>query len=525
MSSDSAALTGPDLTIGIPLSSIPDGGMVGGHAAGQQVLLARRGDAVFAIGATCTHYGGPLAEGVIAGETVRCPWHHACFDLRTGEPIRAPALKPVSRWQTEQRDGKVFVTTEIPVADATGYVAAGSAPRTPVPSRASRTPGAPPASIVIAGAGAAGDAAADMLRREGYTGPLTIIGADPSGPYDRPNLSKDYLAGNAPEEWIPLRTAEYFADRDIRLVTGRSIASLDPANRRVSLDDGTSLSFGALLLATGASPVRLPATVDPLGRVRYLRTLEDSRALIAAAATSKRVLILGASFIGLEVAASLRTRGLEVHVVAPEQRPLERVLGPELGEFIRELHASHGIIFHLGRTATSIERDVVTLFDGQRINADLVVAGIGVRPNDGIASLAGVPTDRGILVDEYLQRSAPGVFAAGDVARYIDARTGDRIRIEHWVVAQRMGQAVARNMLGAGERFGAVPFFWSQHYDVQISYVGHAERWDDIRIDGSIADRDCAVMYRAGGKTLAVATIGRDRASLESELTMERRTA
>jgi NADPH-dependent 2,4-dienoyl-CoA reductase/sulfur reductase-like enzyme len=255
-----------------------------------------------------------------------------------------------------------------------------------------------------------------------------------------------------------------------------------------------------------------------------LRSLADSRAIIkrATAAGVQRAAVIGASFIGLEAAASLRARGLKVCVVGPEARPLERVLGPELGDFVRTLHESHGVHFHLGRTATAIEPDAVVLDDGSRVKADLVVVGIGVRPAVALAEQAGLKLDRGVLVNEFMETSAPGVYAAGDIARYTDARSGKSVRIEHWVVAERQGQTAARNMLGRGERFSAVPFFWSQHYDVAIAYVGHAERWDAIDVSGSIADANCLVAYRSGGKIDAVATINRDLDSLRAESLMER---
>ncbi|MDB4892263.1 MAG: Pyridine nucleotide-disulfide oxidoreductase, FAD/NAD(P)-binding domain protein, partial [Gemmatimonadetes bacterium] len=364
-------------------------------------------------------------------------------------------------------------------------------------------------------------AAAEMLRREGYEGPVTMISVEDSVPYDRPNLSKDYLAGNAPEEWIPLRTPEFYAQHAIELVLGRRVAEIDVKSKRVVLDDGNTREFGALLLATGAEPIHLPTPASAGSRVFYLRSLDDSRAIIAATSGAKSVVVIGGSFIGLEAAASLRNRGLDVHVVAPESRPLEKILGAELGDFVRALHEMKGIVFHLGHTVKQIDAGSVSLDDGTTINADFVVIGVGVRPRDELASKAGLAMDKGVSVDEYLETSVPGIYAAGDIARYPDAISGARIRVEHWVVAERQGQVAAKNILGQGVKFDHAPFFWSQHYDQAISYVGHAEKWDAVEIDGSVGDGDCVVRYLAGGKVLAVATVARDKESLEAEVAME----
>jgi len=496
-------LTGPDLTQGVAISELKDGAPVAGQAFGNAVLIVRRGDEVFAVGATCTHYSGPLAEGIVVGDTVRCPWHHACFSLRTGEAIRAPALNPIARYAVEVRNGRAFVISEMTAA--------------PPAIRLANHPNA----IVIVGAGAAGDAAADMLRRRGYTGRLTMIGADADAPYDRPNISKNYLAGDAPEEWIPLRPASFYQDNNIELLTSRSVTALDTQAKRVTLDDGAGIDFDKLLIATGAAPVRLPASVDKGGRVMYLRTLADSRAIIARAESARVAVVIGASFIGLEVAASLRARGLEVHVVAPEANPLERVMGPQLGQMIRDLHESKGVTFHLGRTAATIEEGHVVLDNGERITCDVVIAGIGVRPNDQLAKDAGLRVNNGIEVNAQMETEVAGIYAAGDVARFPDARTGGRIRVEHWVVAQRQGQVAACSMLGVNTQFDSAPFFWSAHYDLQISYVGHAEKWDEIVVDGSVEQHDCEVSFRSAGRTLAVATVGRDQASLRAEVAME----
>jgi NADPH-dependent 2,4-dienoyl-CoA reductase/sulfur reductase-like enzyme/nitrite reductase/ring-hydroxylating ferredoxin subunit len=505
-----SAPTGPDLTAGVPSDAVLEGRSVVGRVGEDAVLVARSGGRCFAIGATCSHYGGPLGEGIIVNGTVRCPWHHAAFRLDTGEPDRPPALDPLPCWRVDERDGRVRVT--------------GREDRPPArrPRRA-----AAPDSVLVVGAGAAGIEAAVTLRREGFAGRITMVDADPDAPVDRPNLSKDYLAGTAQEEWVTLRPPDFFRDNDIVLQRDH-VAGLDVRRRRARLGGGAELSYDALLLATGASPIRLPLPNDAGLPMFTLRTLADSRAIIEAASRAGAgapVVVLGASFIGLEVAASLRARGLAVHVVAPDARPLERVLGPQLGDRVHRTHVEHGVVFHLQQKPRELVDGAVILESGERLPAAFVVSGVGVRPNVELAEQAGLALNRGVVVDAELRTTAPGVFAAGDVARYPDARTGERIRVEHWVAAQRQAQTAARNILGAGERFTAVPFFWSAHYDVSISYVGHAERWDTIEVDESIGDGDGVVRYLAGGRTLAVATIGRDLANLDAERAMEHEVA
>jgi len=509
MTADAVELGGPDLAAGVPLTRLPEGELFSAHAFGKPLVVVRRGSVVHVIGAQCTHYGGPLTAGLLVGDTVRCPWHHACFSLRTGEATRAPALKPVATWTTEQRDGRVFVTGEVEPGDGA----------TPEPDRAAAP--ATPTSVVIVGGGAAGNAAAEMLRREGFRGALTMISADTAAPYDRPNLSKDYLAGNAPDDWIPLRPEAFYADHDIALITGGRVTAIDAAAKQVTLADGRQFSYDRLLLATGAEPVRLTIAGGDLAHVHYLRSLGDSRAIVAAARSARCVVVIGASFIGLEVAAALRTRGLEVHVIAPDAQPLAKIMGPEISAFIRALHESKGVVFHLGASAAAIDATAVTLTNGDRIDADLVVVGIGVRPALALAEAAGVAIDRGVTVNAWLETSIPGIFAAGDIARWPDPRSGSAIRVEHWVVAERQGQVAARNMLGRKERFDAVPFFWSAHYDQTIAYVGHAEQWDALTIDGDVAAGDATVTLTSGGATVAVLTVGRDGASLRAELAQE----
>jgi NADPH-dependent 2,4-dienoyl-CoA reductase/sulfur reductase-like enzyme/nitrite reductase/ring-hydroxylating ferredoxin subunit len=511
MGGDSQELEGPDLTKGVAADEIAEGSALLGHADGEAVMLARSGGRLYAVGAKCTHYGGPLNEGLIADGTVRCPWHHAAFDLATGRMLRPPALNHLPCWTVTERDGKAIVSGRLETPGDTAVAHGDSQP-------------GKLSSVIVVGAGAAGTVAAVTLRREGFGGSLTVIEAGDSTPVDRPNLSKDYLAGNAPEEWMPLFPDSFYAEQRIDLVLGTRVTEIDTAAREVVLENGERRKFDALLLATGAEPIHLdfPAAGQD---VLYLRTLADSRAIIERAKTSKKAVVIGASFIGLEVAASLRTRGLDVTVVAPENVPLERVLGNALGEFIRGVHEQKGVKFMLGRTVDSVGASSVVTSRGDEIEADLVVAGVGVRPRLELAQKAGIAVDKGVVVNEFLETSVPGIYAAGDIARWPDPHTGQQIRVEHWVVAERQGQTAARNILRAASRtreaFDAAPFFWSNHYDLAIGYVGHAERWDAAEIDGDLQENDASVRFRSGDRVLATATIFRDRESLEFERALE----
>ena len=502
MAEASSELEGPDFEKGYETKNSRDGEMLLGHAFGEPVLVARRGDELFAIGATCTHYGGPLAKGLMVDCTVHCPWHHARFDLRTGEAIAAPALNNVACYKIEQRGDQFFVTGKID-------------------RKTERKPKSSPTSVVIVGAGAAGGAAAEMFRRQGYDGPVTLIGADESLPYDRPNLSKDYLAGNAPEEWILLRPPEFYREQKIYAFTGTTVTGIDPQTKQVTLSGGRSLGYGALLLATGAEPVHLTIPGADLPHVCYLRTLADSRRIIEKAKSAKSAVVIGSNFIGLEAAWSLRERKLEVAVIGRDSTPLGKVLGPEMGNLVRETHEAHGVKFHLGRTPAAIHNRDVQLDDGTKLDCDLVVIGIGVRPNTRLAEQAAVATDNGVLVNEFLETNIPGIFAAGDIARWPDPRAG-RIRVEHWVVAQRQGQTAARNILGAREPFTIPPFFWSNHFDLHIHYVGHGSGGDEASVSGDLKAKHASVLFRSDGKLNGVASIGRDRENLEAEMALER---
>ena len=489
----------PDLTQGVALSRIPADGVLLGRVGEDRVLLARVDGALVAVGASCSHYGGNLHEGLRVGPTINCPLHHACFDLRTGVALKAPALSPLARWRVEERDGLAFVAEPLEPARA--------------PQRDGCTD---PASIVIVGGGAAGFAAAQRLRELGYAGGLTVLGADASAPYDRPNVSKDYLAGTAEPEWMPLKDAAFYRDNEIALRTSARVDAVDAAGRRLSLAGGETLAYDVLLLATGAEPNR-PATPGfERDNVYVLRSLQDSDRLVEAAARGSTVAIVGSSFIGLEAAASLRTRGLAVHVIGRETAPLESKLGSAIGKLIQSVHEQNGVQFHLGRSVERFDGRQLTLDDGSSVAADFVVLGVGVTPRLDLARGAGLAIDKGVLVDASMRSSDPHIFAAGDIARFPNPLGGAPIRVEHWVLAERLGQIAAHGMLGVGDALREPPFFWSVHYDVTIRYVGHADRWDRIEEIGTVAEKDAEVRYIEDGAVVAVATINRDLACLEA---------
>ena len=512
--------TGPDLAEPQLMSSIPMGGMLAGQFQGEAVLLARVNDNFFAVGARCTHYSAPLAEGLIDGETLRCPWHHACYNLRNGAAVGAPALNDLPAYEVVVEADTVRIAGKKTPAHLASSLRHEGDSRAPAQVELRPPTESQPSSVVIIGGGAAGNACAEMLRRESYNGPVIIIDPDNDAPYDRPNLSKDYLAGNAPEEWLPLHPPEFYDAQKIEIRRGKPVKSIDRAARKIVFEDGTDLGYGALLIATGASPIRLE--VPGAERVKYLRSLRDCRELIESSKTARSVVVIGASFIGLEVAASLRTRGLNVSVVGLEDVPLAKVLGSDLGALVRRVHEEKGVKFFLQRKVGSISDKQVKLDDGTALDADLIVAGIGVKPNAGLAEAAGLTIDRGISVNEFLETSDPNIYAAGDVARFPDAHSTFRIRIEHWMVAERQGQVAARNILGHKARFDDVPFFWSAHYDaVTIGYTGHAEAWEKTTVDGDIGKMDCAVSFFHEGRRAAVATINRDVEGLQAEIDME----
>jgi 3-phenylpropionate/trans-cinnamate dioxygenase ferredoxin reductase subunit len=366
--------------------------------------------------------------------------------------------------------------------------------------------------FVIAGAGLAGAKAAETLREEGFDGRLVLIGAEAERPYERPPLSKDYLRGESGRDGIYVHDERFYAEQEIELRLGRTALRIETAATTVELDDGERLAYDRLLLTTGAEPRRLAVPGSDLDGVLYLRSVEDSDALRARLDRGGAVVVVGAGWIGAEVAASARQRGLEVTVVDPSSVPLERVLGTEVGAIYRDIHADHGVRMLLGsgvealEGGTSVER--VRTTDGRTLACDLVVVGVGVQPRTRLALEAGLAVENGILVDEHLQTSVPGVFAAGDVANALHPLYGERVRVEHWANALHQGPVAARAMLGGSDAYDAVPYFFSDQYDVGMEYAGYARRWDRVVFRGDPATRAFIAFWLDGDRVVAGMNVG-----------------
>ena len=496
----------PDLLAGVALDAVPESGLLAGTIGTHDAVLVRDGGTFRAVGAKCTHLGAPMAKGLLVGGELRCPWHHACFDIASGRAAKAPAFDPLPVWPVAIEEGRARVTQAEPLAAPRRAIALAEGP------------------FVIVGGGAAGYAAAVALKEGAPRARVVVLSDEDHAPYDRTILTKDYLDGKFGDDRLPISKVD-LAGLGVELRLSTAVSRIDRGRHEVVIEGGEALPYAKLLIATGAAPKRPDLPGADADHVRVLRSLADCRAVLARIGAAKTVVLLGASFIGLETAASLRSRGLAVTVVSPEEAPTAKVFGDAVSEAVMEAHRGKGVEFRLGREATAIGARHVTLDDGSRLPADLVVLGIGVEPRTGLAEAAGLTVADGIVVDANLRTSDPDVYAAGDVARWPDPHTGRDIRVEHWVVAQRQGQAAAANMLGQPTPFAEVPFFWSKHFDLSLRYVGHAGEGDRPAVDGSPAKRDAAVTFSRDGRVEAVATIGRDLESLEREAAMERAAA
>jgi 3-phenylpropionate/trans-cinnamate dioxygenase ferredoxin reductase subunit len=360
--------------------------------------------------------------------------------------------------------------------------------------------------FVIVGAGLAGAKAAQTLREEGFDGRVVLLGAEDERPYERPPLSKDYLRGEAEREAAYVHEAGFYAEHKIDLRVGTSVVDLGAGRRELALNSGERLGYDRLLLTTGSMPRRLSIPGSELDGVHYLRTLADSDALRSRLDADGRLVVIGAGWIGSEVAASARQRGVDVTVIAPHSVPFERVLGSEVGAIYRDIHLDHGVKMLLGAAVQSFEGDArverVRTQDGRTIACDAVVVGIGATPRAVLAAAAGLAIGNGVLVDGRLETSVPGIFAAGDVANHLHPALG-RLRVEHWDNALHQGPAAARSMLGSSESYTRAPYFFSDQYDVGMEYSGHAMDWDRVVVRGDLATREFIAFWLRDGRVLA----------------------
>lgn len=485
-------------------SDLQNGQMQQIEVGDSQILLSKIDDKIYATGAFCTHYGAPLAKGVLCGERIVCPWHNACFNAVSGQQQEPPGLDSLPTFTTRVEGEEILVSLpeEIPKR-RTEEMARYS----PEEER----------SFVILGAGAAGTAAVEVLRQKGFQGKIVLVSAEEKLPYDRTKLSKNYLQGQADEDSLPLRSCEFYDEHDIELRFGKAVTKVDSSQKSVTLEDGSTIKYDSLLLATGGTAKKLDAPGSDLANIFTIRQPEDANSILDAVKNAKKALIVGSSFIGMEAAASLNKQGLSVTVISPDDVPFKKILGDRLGKMFQKVHEQNGVTFKFGTKATEFtgngKVESAVLENGEKIATDLVILGIGVQPNTSY--LDGIELnekDHSIPVDEYLQTETDGLYAAGDIAQFPYAPMGEATRIEHWRLAAQHGRLAAANMLsGKTEVSQIVPYFWSGQYDLKLRYVGHAEKWDEVYIDGDLDKTEFLAHYIKDNKVMAVAGINRDK--------------
>ena len=492
---------------------LADGEMKTVTVADTDVLLSRVDGTFHACGAHCTHYGAPLADGALHGPMVTCPWHHAQFDVTDGALVDPPALDALARYSVRVEGDDVFVRVPDD-ADETPEGAAYRESGGVTPPMTDREPDL--RTFVIAGGGAAGEVAAETLREVGFTGRLVVVTAEDVAPYDRTILSKSYLAGDAGDDALLLRDDAFYERHDIDVLCGATVTKLDTESKEIHFAEAGSetLSYDRVLLATGSTPRTLDVPGAKLDGVHTLRGWQDAQRIVEEAEGASRAVVVGSSFIGMEAAANLSARGLEVTVISHDEVPFEAVLGADVGRVLQRVHEEHGVTFHLGRGVRRIEKTdaglAATMTNGEKAEGDFILVGIGVTPRAGYAEELVTADDGGVIVDDHL-RVRDDVFAAGDIAHFPEPRTGERVRIAHWRLAQQHGRIAARNMMGESVPYRGVPFFWSGQFGVNLRYLGHAADWDEVHVDGSLDDRTFIAYYIKGGDVLAAASIGRDR--------------
>ncbi|MDP4174271.1 MAG: FAD-dependent oxidoreductase [Bacteroidota bacterium] len=476
-------------------------------------LLIRSEGKVYAIDGLCTHYGAPLEEGILCRENVICPWHHSYFNIKTGKAIEPPAFNSLNRYD-------VILNGEDIILRLPENVENGRTPEmaTYEAQKDSRT-------FVILGAGASAYMAAQTLREDGFKGRILMLTYENHTPYDRPNLSKEYLMGSAPDEWMPLRTDDFFSSYGIEIIKQMKVTEADAEKKQIRFENGNTLSFDKMLIATGGTPKRLEIPGSKLQNIFYLRTFDDADRIIESTVKARRVVIIGSSFIAMEAAFSLRKRKLSVAVISPDKVPFEKAFGSEIGGLFFDLHKKNGVEFRMETSVESFEGnkrvEAVVLSNGEKIETDIVVVGIGVKPATDFIKGISLEKDGSIKVDQFF-RAAEDVFASGDIVSFPDWRSGEVLRIEHWRTAQQQGKNAAHNMLGNVTPDNFVPFFWTHQLGLELRYVGHAKQWDEIIIKGDVKSKDFIAYYIKDNQVYAAAGNNRDKEIAAIEELMRR---
>ena len=449
-----------------------------------------------ATGAQCPHYGAPLDTGILVNKKIICPWHHAQFNIKNGNLIDSPALEGLASYEIEVKGGEVILISE-----------KQSEKEVSKKNRQKQT-------YLIIGGGAAGTAAAIKLRELGFAGHLIMVTADNEPPYDRTSLSKDFLKGDMDPEWLPLKNNDYYKNNNIEIILGQTVKNVDAENKIVELVNKTRLEFDKLLVASGSKPKKITPMEAGYKNIYTLRTKQDAEKIQNISESANEIVIIGASFIAMEIAESLNDGNRNIHIIAPEKVPFQNTFGDEIGQLIRDKNEKAGIKFHLGQEVKEFEgngsADKVVLNSGKTVEADLVIVGVGVNPATDFMPHFDMGSDGGLLTDEYLQVEND-IFAAGDVAKFPYWKTGKIIRIEHWRVAQQLGMIAACNMLNFRKKIDIVPFFWTNLAELNIQYAGYSEKWDDTVIKGDLKKGDVLVFYIKDNEIQAVLGINKDK--------------